>query len=145
MNPMKKNSVSKVLFYRVKDNTAKLHLICSKAQEAFKQEKRLLIAVPNLQAAQYIDTLLWRQPAESFLPHVITDSSVSEWIAITIQDQHNVNQAVRLLNLCSSPSPLYQHVEEVYDLFDETHPEKVELSQQRVQFYQSKGLLVKVE
>jgi DNA polymerase-3 subunit chi len=129
----------------VKDNSAKIHLICTKAQEAFKQEKRLLIAVPNFQAAQYIEALLWRVPAESFMPHVVADTPTSEWIAITMQEQHNVNQAIRLLNLCSIPSALHQQVAEVYELYDETHPQKTKLSEQRLQFYQSKGLLVKVE
>jgi DNA polymerase III subunit chi len=129
----------------VKDNSSKIHLICTKAQEAFRQEKRLLIAAPDFQAAQYLDALLWRLPSESFIPHIITDTDTSEWIAITVQQQHNVNQAIRLLNLCSPPSPLYQHVEEVYDLYDETHPQKTELSQQRFRFYQAQGFLVKLE
>jgi DNA polymerase III subunit chi len=132
----------KVTFYLVKDNHSKIQLICDKAQEAFRQEKRLLIAVPTFQAAQYIDALLWRLPEESFIPHVIADTPTSEWIAITLQEVENVNKAVHLLNLCPMPTSLYQQVEEIYDLFDETHPEKRELSQQRFQFYQSKGLIV---
>lgn len=129
----------------MKDNSAKIHLICTKAQEAFKQEKRLLIVVPNFQAAQYIETLLWRNPPESFMPHVIVDTSTVEWIAITMQEEHNVNQAPRLLNLCSIPSPLYSQVEEIYEIYDETLPQKTELSQQRLRYYQDKGLLIKTE
>lgn len=120
-------------------------MICTKAHEAFKQEKRLLIAVPNFQAAQYVETLLWKVPAESFIPHVVADTSTSEWVAITMQEQHNVNQAARLLNLCPTPSTLYQQISEVYEFYDETHPQKAELSQQRLQLYQSKGILVKIE
>lgn len=129
----------------MKDNSAKIHLICTKAQEAFKHEKRLLIAVPNFQAAQYVQDLLWRTPPESFMPHVVADTPTSEWIAITIQEQHNINQAARLLNLCPAPSALHQQIPEVYELFDETHPQKAELSQQRLEHYQSKGYSVKVE
>lgn len=132
----------KIAFYRVKDNAAKLQFICSKAQEAVRQEKRLLIAVPNLEAAQYVDQLLWRIPEESFIPHVVTDMPTQEWIAITLQEQQNVNQATHLLNLCPHPSPLYQYVEEVYDFYDETQPQKKELSEQRLRFYQEKGLRV---
>jgi len=120
-------------------------LICNKVQEAFKQEKRLLIAVPHLQAAEYIDALLWRTPPESFLPHIIANTPTSEWIAITVQQQQNVNQAARLLNLCPIISPLYRDVQEVYDLFDETHREKMELSKQRLQVYQANGLIIHKE
>jgi DNA polymerase III subunit chi len=129
----------------VKNNSSKIHLICHKAQEAFLQEKRLLIAVPSFQAAQYVEALLWRQPAESFMPHIIVDTPTVEWIAITLQEQHNVNQAPRLLNLWTTPSPLYQQVQEVYEIFDETDPQKTELSQQRLRFYQEKKLMVKFE
>jgi DNA polymerase-3 subunit chi len=139
---MKNNAPVKVIFYRVKDNSAKIQLIYTKAQEAFQHEKRLLIAVPNLQAAQYIDALLWKFPEESFMPHVIADAPTAEWIAITMQEQQNINQAARLLNLCPTPSALYQQVEEVYDLLDESHPQKLELSQQRLRLYQAKGLVV---
>lgn len=71
---------------------------------------------------------------------MIVDTSTAEWIAITMQDQRNVNQASRLLNLCTIPSPLYQEVEEIYELYDETHPQKTELSQQRLRYYQAKEL-----
>lgn len=134
--------LAKAVFFRVKNNTDKIHLICMKAQEAYMQEKRLLIAVPNLQAAQYIDALLWRMPEESFIPHAIIDFPTSEWIAITQQDQCNVNQAPRLLNLCLTPTPLYGQVEEIFEILDETHPEKAELSQKRLRFYEEKGLFI---
>lgn len=65
-----------------------------------------------------------------------------EWIAITMQDQHNVNQASWILNLCTSPSSLFQEVEEIFELYDETHPEKAELSQKRRDYYKSKDLLI---
>lgn len=133
----------KVTFYRVKDNGAKIHLIGTKAQEAFKHEKRLLITVPNFQAAQYIESLLWKSPADSFMPHVVADTSTAEWIAITMQDQNNVNQAIRLLNLSPSVPHFFQEMSEIFELYDETHPEKLELSKQRVQFYQSKGITIK--
>ena len=139
---------TKVIFYRVKDSAAKIQLICMKAHEAVQHEKRLLVSVPTLQAAQYIDALLWKLPEESFLPHVISDAPTLEWIAITVQDQakqnhSNVNQAARLLNLCSTPATLHQQVEEIYELWDETDPQKTELSQQRFRFYQTKGCEVR--
>ena len=91
----------KVTFYRVKNNSAKIQLICRKAQEAFQYERRLLISVPNIEAAHYIDALLWKFPEESFMPHVIAETETQEWIAITSQEKHNINQAPHLLNLCS--------------------------------------------
>lgn len=132
----------KVIFYRVSSPSAKLQVIASKAKEAFHQEKRLLITVPSFEAAQYVESLLWRVPEESFMPHVIADTATKEWIAITIQDKDNVNQAFRLLNLCPTTSALCEKMEEIYELYDETHPQKLEQSKQRLQHYQEKGFAV---
>lgn len=133
---------AKVIFYRVKDNAAKIHVICAKAKESFQLERRLLISVPSFEAAQYIESLLWKVPEESFMPHVIADTATKEWIAITLQDQHNSNQSPRLLNLCPTFSPLSHQVEEVYELFDESHPQKLKASEQRMQEYRSNGFRV---
>lgn len=135
----------KVSFFQVKDNGTKIKVICNKAQESFALEKRLLIAAPNTEAANYVESLLWKLPEESFMPHVIAEAETAEWIAITTQDKINVNKAPRLLNLCPVPSLLYQFVDEVYDFFDETNPQKLELSQKRMEFYQSQGFLIKKE
>lgn len=115
-------------------------MICTKAREAYSLEKKLLIVVPNFAAAQYVDTLLWKTSPESFLPHTIVDTSTAEWIAITMQDQRNVNQASRLLNLCTTPSPLAGIIEEIDELFDETDHQKKLLSEQRQKHYRDTGV-----
>ncbi len=142
---MATHSLPKVIFYHVKDNQTKLNLICTKALEAFRDEKRLLIIVNSFQAAQYVDQLLWRFPPNGFMPHVIADTSTAEWIAITLQDQHNVNQATTLLNLSPSYSSLSLKMEEVYEIYDETHSDKRALSEQRLKTYQSHGIMIKQE
>lgn len=129
---------AKVTFYRVRDNQSKLDLICGKAQEAIDQEKRLLILVGTIQAAQYIDALLWRHPVTGFVPHVITQSPTEEWIAIALGGQ-NVNQASRVLNLQVEAVLKGGDVEEIYELFDETHPQKTVQSEQRLEAYRAKG------
>jgi DNA polymerase-3 subunit chi len=138
---MKKNSEIKVIFFPVKDNQAKIQLICFKVQQAINQEKRILITVPTEEAAKYIDSLLWRIPEESFIPHAIAQTPVKEWVAITPHLMHNLNEAHYLLNLCPQICPIYQHFEEIYELYDETHPQKTEWAQKRLQDYQSKGLI----
>lgn len=133
-----------IIFHKVKDNPGKIRFICTKALEALNKEKRLLILVPTPEAGHYIDTLLWRQPEEEFLPHIFTQSSTTEWIAITTQEGANLNQAALLLNLCSHSVQLYQPYQEIYELYDETHPQKLESSKQRAKDYQDRGLFVRI-
>jgi DNA polymerase-3 subunit chi len=141
---MNHNQTKRLTFFRVKDNPSKLRLICAKAAESFQTEKRLIIAVPSFEAAQYIDALLWRQPEESFMPHVISDTPTKEWIAITLQEEINVNQAPILLNLRPDFPSLAKAVDHVYDLYDETHPSKIELSENRKKQYESNGFNIQM-
>lgn len=129
-----------IIFISVQNNASKLDLISTKSLESLQTKKRLLITTPNLRAANYIDLLLWKSPEDSFIPHIVSDMPTNEWIVITLQNQVNNNQASRIINLCNETSPLYSSVEEVYELYDETHPEKLQLSQQKLQFYKSLGL-----
>lgn len=132
--------ITRVIFHTVKDAQAKLDFICQRAEEAMRQEERLLIAVPTDEAAQYIEALLWRQPETSFIPHVITQSPTTAWVAITSKPTHNFNQASILLNLCSEVPPLYSQFNIVYELDDQTHPQKATLSEQRRSSYAANGI-----
>ena len=92
-----------------------------------------------------VTTLLWKLPADSFLPHVVSDTPTSEWIAITMQEQQNVNLADRLLNLCPTVLPLSTQVIEIFELYDESSAEKSEFSEKRIRDYQSRGITIKFE
>lgn len=132
----------KVIFFRVKDNQAKVVRICHLVQELVDKDKKILITVPNEEAAKFIDTLLWRTPEESFLPHAIVSGPSNELVAITSITTQNFNNAHCLLNLCGELNPIFQQFEEVYELYDETHPQKIQQSQTKVQEYKSKGIQI---
>jgi len=109
--------------------------ICAKTADLFLSGKSVLIAVPSPDAAAYIDQLLWRQPEDSFIPHVVASKPCSEKVVIAVNPTQNLNQAQVLWNLLPGVSPLAQHMDLVFDLFDETDPAKAALSQQRQQGY----------
>ena len=123
-----------IVFIPVSDNAAKLKAICDIANSQFQAEKTLLIMVPNAQAAAYVDSLLWKSPEESFLPHLITDNRTGERCVITTS-QVNVNKAAVVLNLCPEACPIFSEFETVFELWDETHPTKTEQSAQRKAAY----------
>lgn len=102
----------------------------------------MLIAVPSLEAAQYVDLLLWRHPEESFIPHVLTSHPTQEWIAITVQPTLNLNKAQVLFNLCTNIPSISDEMDYIYEIFDETQTDKNLLSQERMGTYQSKGYIV---
>jgi DNA polymerase-3 subunit chi len=128
---------AKVIFFKIKDNREKVQFICAKVEEAYRQEKKLLIMVPTEEAGQYVDSILWKLPENSFIPHVFGKSPTNEWIAITTLAE-NLNQAPRLLNLTGQASML-QPFEEIYEIFDETSPDKLKASKEKIISYQAKG------
>ena len=132
---MKKSRPS-ITFLKAHDNASKLQAVLSTIQALLREKKRVLIAVPNREAADYLDDLLWKMPPESFIPHALADKPCDELVAISTLHA-NFNKAPVLINLCSSISPLTNQFEEIYDLDDQTHPSKAKLTAERKQAYLS--------
>jgi DNA polymerase III subunit chi len=129
------HTIPSIIFINVIDNSSKLAKITEIIQENFLQGRRILITVPSREAAQFMDTLLWKATEASFLPHIVTDRDTDEPIAITIKPQ-NFNRASVLLNLSQEISPIFLEFETVYELFDESHPSKSDLSRQKQSAYE---------
>lgn len=128
----------RICFIPVRDNASKLNAICRCVQKHFDRKESILIAAPNNEAAEYVDHLLWKFPEESFLPHQIVANLTTEPVAITTQ-MANLNQAKILFNLSPAASPIFNEFECIYELYDETHPSKAELSAKRKAFYQERN------
>lgn len=133
------SSNARIIFLKVSTNGEKLAAICSIVHHHFEQNHLQLITVPSEEAARYIDVLLWRHPEDSFIPHCISNVPSKAPIVITTT-QSNLNKAQVLLNLCPTTSQLIREFPFVYELYDETHPTKSEMSQQRYAHYQSMGM-----
>lgn len=130
-----------VTFISVHDNAQKLDAIYYVVQKHFMNEESIHIAVPNAEAAEYVDNLLWRYPPESFIPHVVTMNATEEKIVISTKEE-NLNRATILLNLCTAPPAHFREFKIIYELHDETHPSKTELSRQRKTFYGTQNCVV---
>ena len=122
--------MTKIVFLKVTDAPSKLNAITQTVHEQLDLGKKILIAVPNQEAAAYVDQLLWKIPEESFSPHIVTTTQVNELVAITTSTT-NVNQATVLINLNPQIHPSSAQFEVIFDLYDTTHPSKEELSQSR--------------
>lgn len=127
-----------VNFIKVKTAQEKLAAICTLIQDHYDKGDKILISVQNEETAQYIDQLLWKSPAESFLPHSIAEGPTEERIAITTREQ-NVNQAAVLFNLHPGRIAIAEPYEQVYELYDLTSKDKEKVSQKKQQDYQAAG------
>ncbi len=136
---MSKAAAPEIHFLRVTDTTTKLNRIVNTVSEHYLSGERVVIFVPNEQAATYIDELLWRMPQDSFLPHAIAESGTEESVAIT-RSERNVNRAKIALNLSPGLCKELESFEKVYELSDQTDPKKAKQSQEKLLGYQKLGL-----
>lgn len=130
----------KVIFLPIKTNQQKIECICHHAQKHFNQDDKVLIIAPSELAVQYLDELLWKYPNDSFLPHVSMQTPCHDKIVITTFAQ-NLNHATIVLNLCLDYCPIANNIEIIYELYDETTPEKLEQSKRRKHMYSQNGLV----
>lgn len=124
-----------VLFHKVATNAEKLKKVAAIIDEALHQRLKILILVPNMQAAEFLDKYLWQISDESFIPHCISNAATNECAVITTLHE-NVNKASLLLNLNPNISPISHCFEAIHDLEDLTSPEKALLSKERRIAYQ---------
>ena len=132
---------TQIFFHTVETPQAKVALLVNLVKRQFELNRRVLVSVPNDEAARFMDQLLWRTPEESFIPHQIVNKPCSDLIAITTQLQ-NLNQAQVLINLCPLSSPLCSQFECVFELLDQTHPEKMAASLKRKEDYLKSGYAI---
>lgn len=123
-----------ITFLKVWDNRSKIKAVLETVKGLILKKKRSLIAVPNLDAANYLDELLWKEPEESFIPHLIATEPCEEIVVISTIHS-NFNRAEALINLCPEISPISDQFELIFDLEDSTSPEKAKLSAERKAAY----------
>ncbi|KAF3361446.1 Uncharacterized protein PHSC3_002009 [Chlamydiales bacterium STE3] len=129
------NAKTSVIFLKVHTNGEKLAAISTALQNVVAQKKKILILVPSLEAADYLDKYLWQSADENFLPHIKTNKKTKEIIAITLTHE-NHNQADVLLNLNPTISSITAEFATVYDFEDFTSTDKARLSETRKLAYQ---------
>jgi DNA polymerase-3 subunit chi len=135
---MKKLIDTKVIFIKVTTPQIKQRKLCDVIQHHFESGENILITVPNSDAARYVDELLWRLPEESFLPHLIAEIPLEEPIVISTRSE-NLNNATVVFNLQSGASSLCGQIPTIYELMDETHPDRQSNSLERFTVYQKQG------
>jgi len=135
------NLKSKVVFFQIKDAKTKLIKIIQTAMHHFEKKEKLLIQVSDEASLSYVDELLWRVPIEGFLPHVVSNRPIDDFIVIT-KMQENLNKSSYLFNLSQDIIDLDTSYKIIYDFDDLTSPKKLEKSKKRFEIYRQAGLKI---
>lgn len=135
-----KFSKTRAVFFQVADAASKMRWITETAKAHFSKKESLLFFVENDKARDFVDELLWKLPAHSFLPHIASDQPTSERIVIT-KTRTNVNGAHIAFNLCPTPL-LLAEFKLIYDFEDLTASNKKNLSMLRFHAYKEAQMIL---
>ncbi|PIS00885.1 MAG: hypothetical protein COT84_05395 [Chlamydiae bacterium CG10_big_fil_rev_8_21_14_0_10_35_9] len=130
----------RVVFLQIKDNRLKVQKLIQIAHYHFQKNEPFLFIANDIKSANYVDELLWKIPALSFLPHVIEDKLSQEKVIITTRKE-NLNQAKYVFNLCPTPL-LWDNLKILYEFEDLTHPGKQLLSRKKYEAYKERKYFI---
>lgn len=132
---------TRVVFFQVRDAKKKLQKIAEMAQIHFDKKDPFLVFVEDIKAQVFVDDLLWKIPETSFLPHLATDDTTKELVAVT-KTKKNINEAKAAFNLCSTPLLIEGSFRIIYEFEDLTSAAKKELSNLRFDAYKKAHYLI---
>lgn len=132
---------TRVIFFQVQNSGEKLKAICETAQFHFDRKEPFLILVEDSKSQEFVNELLWKFPETSFLPHVASDTPTKDFLAIT-KTKQNINEALYVFNLCSTPLLIDFPFRIIYELEDLTNPNKNKFSSLRFDAYKAARYLI---
>ncbi len=124
-----------VCYFTVADAKTKVKILTQIATNHFLKKEKIQILVPDLKTLDFVDSLFWKEPAESFLPH-----SSQEEDFVTLSTEPTSSSIV--FNLCSSPYPSSETLKTLYELEDISHPQKKAVFEHKFLEYQKRGWIV---
>lgn len=131
----------RVVFFQVRQPKEKIDRLIEAVTAHFEKGDRILLFVEDEKTQHFVDDLLWKTPATSFLPHCISDFQTQERIVIT-RMKANINDAKYAFNLCSTPLLLDPPFKILYDYEDLTSPAKQQSSAIRFDAYKKASWLI---
>jgi DNA polymerase-3 subunit chi len=117
----------------------RFQVACRLAAKALAQKKRLLIYVPEAEAASRIDKLLWTWPAIGFVPHCAPhDPLAAETPVLVSSDADTPGTCELLLNLGGECPPHFGRFERLLEVVATDEAER-QAARARYRFYQARG------
>ncbi|MBI5786528.1 MAG: DNA polymerase III subunit chi [Rhodocyclales bacterium] len=109
---------------------------------AFAKRLPVLVYVPERQAAEQLDRLLWTQPATGFLPHCDAGSPLAAETPIILADSlERLPHDRCLLNLGNELPPGFSRFEELVEIVSTADADRLP-ARDRFKFYRERGYAI---
>lgn len=129
----------KVIFFTIKDASQKLKVLVKTVTSHFVKKEKIQIVVPDQNALDFVDNLLWSSPKESFLPHSKEALLPYQDLVFFSLPLPSLEEYPIVFNLCQTPFPVTPSLKILYELEDLSHPQKAATFQGKFKEYQKSG------
>ena len=120
----------------------KLQVACRLAGKAVAQGKRLLVYVPEPDAAQRLDRMLWTWPATGFVPHCAAhDPLAAETPVLIAGGADGIRDAEVLLNLSHDTPPAFERFERLLEVVARDDGDR-QAARGRYRYYRDRGYAI---
>jgi DNA polymerase-3 subunit chi len=118
----------------------RFQVACRLAGKAVKQSQRLLIYVPEADAASRIDKLLWTWPAIGFVPHCAVHSPLAAETPVLIASGDQTPEGCEvLLNLGAECPPHFERFSRLLEVVPAGEGAEIDAGRGRYRFYRERG------
>ena len=114
-------------------------LACRLALMAWERGHAAQVLAADKEQAQAFDDLLWRSPAERFVPHALAGTPEAMAAPVTITTADALAGGSLLINISRSPVTDPERFERVFEIVPH-QPEDREASREKFRYYRSQGL-----
>jgi DNA polymerase-3 subunit chi len=129
--------VTSIDFYFNADD--RFQVACRLAGKAAKQNQRLLIYVPEAEAASRLDKMLWTWPAVGFVPHCPAHSPLAAETPILIASGDDTPEGCEvMLNLAAQCPPHFERFLRLLEIVSCVDEDK-DSGRARYRFYRERG------
>ncbi len=129
----------KVIFFTIKEPSAKVRALVQTVTSHFVQKEKIQIIVPDKASLEFVDALLWKEPKESFLPHSTEVLLPFQDLVFLSLPLPSIEACPIVFNLCQTPYTATPALKLLYELEDLTHPQKAAAFQSKFKQYQKAG------
>ncbi len=115
----------------------KVHALAYLAAQHFHAKEPFLILAPDEKALQFVDDLLWKEPKESFTPHLVSHIPCPALLTLTTV-RENLNGACHAFNLTTEPF-FCPDITTIYEFDEQAKGPRREALEARYRAYREKG------
>lgn len=128
--------MTKVDFYTGSDD--KLRTACQLSHKAMQNGLRVLLHVPDEEAADKLDKLLWHFPPTAFIPHCHNHEADAASMPVVIGRDENFPHSELLISLHNVCLPFFSRFERVIEIVS-TDESDIKPGRDRYSFYKDRG------